>query len=143
MAELPDATYVEVTRLSELGNEYADDGQFDFAINSWRDALQLLPAPVEQWDAATWLRASIGDANWQAGRPKATREAMFDALNCVGGVENPFIHLRLGQAAEQLGERDLAVQSFMKAYVLDGEGIFEADPQGPAALSLLRRHAKL
>lgn len=143
MAELPDALYDEVTKLSELGNDYADDSQFDFAINSWRDALALLPAPVEQWDAACWLYASIGDANWQAGRPKATKEAMFDALNCAGGVENPFIHFRLGQAAEKIGERELAVQSFMKAYMLDGDAIFEADPQGPAALALLGQYAKL
>jgi tetratricopeptide (TPR) repeat protein len=143
MPDLPDSLYDEVTRLSELGNEYADDSQFDFAINSWRDALALLPAPIDQWDAASWLHASIGDANWQAGRPKATKEAMFDALNCVGGVENAFIHFRLGQAAERLGERDLAVQSFMKAYMLDGDRIFEADPEGAAALELLGRSAKL
>ena len=143
MAELPDALYDQVTRLSELGNEHADDRQFDFAINCWRDALNLLPAPVEQWDAASWLHASIGDAAWQAGRPKATKEAMFDALNCAGGVENPFIHFRLGQAAERLGERDLAVQSYMKAYMLDGTDIFDADPQGAAGLKLLKQHAVL
>lgn len=65
--ELPYDIYDRVTELSEQGNNLLDRGDTKAAISAWRSALQLLPEPRRQWDAAVWLHASIGDAQRDDG----------------------------------------------------------------------------
>ncbi|MDF5873149.1 hypothetical protein P4112_16025 [Pseudomonas aeruginosa] len=67
------------------------------------------------------------------------REMPFlDALNAPGGVENPFVHYRLGQCQVKLGNAALAVESLLKAYMLDGEEIFLAEDDGVVFLKMLQ-----
>ncbi len=83
--------------LSNAGSDLADANQFDKAASKWSEALGLLPDPKSDWEAATWLLASIGDALYQQGKWDEARTALYDALNCPDGQSNPFIHYRLGQ----------------------------------------------
>ena len=43
------------------------------------------------------------------------------------GISNPFILLRLGQCAFELGKKDLATENLLRAYMLEGKEIFEED----------------
>lgn len=141
--ELPDAIYNQVTALSERGNVALENGKVATAIIEWRRALELLPAPETQWDAAAWLHGSIGDAHWQAGRAAQTRDEMLAALNCSSGRENPFIYYRLGLAYRKLGDEANATENLLKAYMLAGDEIFEAEPEGREALTFLRSRVRL
>lgn len=60
-------------------------------------------------------------------------------MNGPGAVDNAFIHYRLGQCLYRLGRVDAAIQSLLKAYMLDGETIFlEGEEDGLFWLQLLR-----
>ncbi|HCJ1229216.1 TPA: tetratricopeptide repeat protein [Pseudomonas aeruginosa] len=136
--ELPDKIYDEVDALSTKGNDLMDDEHFDAAIEKWTQALDLLPDPKTDWEAYMWLSASIGDAQFQQHRYELARDALLDALNAPGGVENPFVHYRLGQCQVKLGNEALAVESLLKAYMLDGEEIFLAEDDGVVFLKMLQ-----
>lgn len=137
---LPARIFDEVERLSSEGSDSFDDAQFDEAIRKWSAAMSLLPDPKVQWDAYTWLSASIGDAYFELRNFPEAREALFDALNGPDGQENPFVHYRLGQTEMELGNSENAISHLLQAYMLDGEEIFHEDSDGDGSryLKLLR-----
>src|SRR3546814_12535397 len=83
--ELPDELYDQIESLSEAGNECSDDSDFAGAIEHWRQALALLPEPQLDWEAATWLHASLGEAYSRSGDYGMAKAALFTALNCPDG----------------------------------------------------------
>lgn len=137
--ELPETLYEQVEALSEQGSELFDDNQFAQAITHWSQALELLPEPKSDWDAYTWLSTSIGDAHYQLSQFDLSRQTLFDALNGPDGQANPFLHYRLGQVEVKLSNLDSAKSHLLKAYMLDGETIFNLDPDGMAHLELLKK----
>lgn len=125
--ELDDSVHNQVTILSEEGDAFVENGNYDDAIKKYKSALNLLPAPKNQWEAGTWLYVAIGDAFFFAENYKATYDYFMDALNCPDATDNPFIHLRVGQALYHLENEAGAVDALLKAYMLDGEEVFEAE----------------
>ncbi len=47
-----------------------------------------------------------------------------------GGYGNPFIMLRLGECCLELGDEKNATEYLLRAYMMDGREIFEADGNG-------------
>lgn len=136
--ELPTNVSRQVDFLSEEGNDLADQGAFSLAAAKWGQALDLLPAPAVDWEAYTWLKASIGDAHYQLGDFSSARDALFDALNGPDGQENPFVHYRLGQTELALNNEKAGIDELLKAYMLDGDKIFLEEEDGPVFLQKLR-----
>lgn len=136
--ELPPSVSRQVDFLSEEGNDLADQGAFAPAAEKWVQALDLLPAPAVEWEAYTWLKASIGDARYQLADFDGAREAFFDALNGPDGQENPFVHYRLGQTELALNNEKAGIDELLKAYMLDGEEIFLEEDDGHVFLQKLR-----
>ena len=136
--ELPDSVYDEIERLSEKGNAFLDGGKCEAAIGEWEEALSLVPEPRSDWEAATWLYSSIGDAYFQKGDYCKAKESFFDALNCPDGVNSPFIHYMLGKSLIKLNDEN-GIPSLLKAYLLDGLEIFELDEEGGEYLNLLEK----
>lgn len=128
--ELSDDIYAAIEDLSEEGNELCDDEKFFAAIEKWNQAFFLLPEPKIDWEAYTWISASIGDALYQLKDFAAAREKFFDALNGPDGKENPFVHYRLGQCEIHLGNEKNGISHLLQAYMLDGEEIFQAEDDG-------------
>lgn len=135
---LPDAVSEKLDALSAEGNDLMDEENFSAAIEKWSQALEILPEPKVDWEAYTWLSASIGDAQYQQQNLGLARDSFLDALNGPDGVGNPFVHYRLGQCQFKLGKTDIAIQSLLKAYMLDGEDIFHAEEDGLMYLQLLK-----
>ncbi|MBW3512133.1 tol-pal system YbgF family protein [Janthinobacterium sp. NKUCC06_STL] len=136
--ELPTNVSRQVDFLSEEGNDLADQGAFSQAAAKWGQALDLLPAPAVDWEAYTWLKASIGDAHYQLCDFSSARDALFDALNGPDGQENPFVHYRLGQTELALNNEKAGIDELLKAYMLDGDKIFLEEEDGPVFLQKLR-----
>jgi tetratricopeptide (TPR) repeat protein len=136
--DLPSNVNKQIDLLSEMGNDLADQGEFSQAAERWKQALELLPAPQANWEAYTWLKASIGDALYQLADFSAAREALFDALNGPDGQENPFVHYRLGQSELALKNEEAGIAELLKAYMLDGEEIFTEEEDGHIFLQKLR-----
>lgn len=141
---LPLPIYDTVTSLSSEGNSLIERGDFRGAIAKWSEALTLIPEPKTDWEASTWLYASIADAHYQQASYSEARTACFDALNCPGGTANPFVHYRLGQCEVRLGNHESAVSHLLQAYMLDGEEIFlvedDAEEDGREYLDILKSH---
>jgi Tfp pilus assembly protein PilF len=135
--DLPQDIESKVEDLSESGNEYMEQADYEAATMAFEEALAMLPQPCEQWEAFTWLNASIGDAQFMLGDFVRAKESLFDALNGPDGLDNPFVYLRLGQCQLDTGEVEAAEQSLARAFMLGGPEIFE-DEQ-PRYLECLKR----
>lgn len=122
---LPDAIFKDVEDLSECGNTHMQAGLYDAAVVVWQQALRLLPPPQAQWDAALWLHASIGDAFRAKGEIAAALDSFQNAARCADGAVNPFVLFSIGACNVDSGHEDVAVDPFLRAYMLEGEGIFE------------------
>ncbi len=135
--ELPDELYEQIENLSEAGNNCSDEGDYSGAIEQWLQALALIPHPQQDWEAATWLHASLGEAYYQSGDYGMAKDALLNALNCPDGQGNAFIHYMLGKTLVRLNDAG-AVDELLRAYMLDGVDIFDSDEdEGPDSLQLL------
>lgn len=122
--ELEAALYSEITALCAEGDKFAESGDYDQAIFHYAKALRLVPAPVTDWDASTWILTSIGEAYYFRGDYPHAQQALQDAMYCPGAIGNPFIHLRLGQVQYELGNLPRATDELVRAYMAAGEEIF-------------------
>ena len=73
------------------------------------------------------MRAAIGDMYFQLERFEDCREHFREAVHSPGGLGNPFIHLRLGQSALELGDEARAADELARAFMGGGEELFEGD----------------
>lgn len=120
MSELPDDTHKQIEKLSADGDALAEAGRYPDALKKYWAAWDLLPEPKTDWDAATWLLAAIGDANFLVGDYHAGRDNLSNAMHCPGAIGNPFFHLRLGQCQLELGNEDGAADELTRAYMAEG-----------------------
>lgn len=125
--ELSDAIHGKVVLLSKEGDEQAEIGHYREAVEKYIEALDLLPEPKTEWEACTWLLASIGDANFKSRNYEHARAALTDAMHCPGAIGNPFIHLRLGQSQFELGNMQRANDELARAYMGAGKEIFDQE----------------
>lgn len=129
-ADLPDSVHSKILRLSSEGDALAESRHYEKAIQKYSEALDALPDPRTEWEACTWLLASIGDAHFQAKEFGQARIALTDAMRCPDAIGNPFIHLRLGQSQFELGNLPRANDELARAYMAAGKAIFEdEDPK--------------
>jgi len=129
-------------RLDELavtGNRLLDRRDYSGARYAWQQAMDLLPEPKRDWEASTWLYASIGDSFYHEQKFRDAKDALEDSLNCPDGHANPFILYRLGQTLVRLREEKEGIEFLLRAYMLDGQDIFASDDEGNEFLNLLRR----
>jgi tetratricopeptide (TPR) repeat protein len=141
--EPSDEIFDKIEELSEQGNVFSEDSEFDKAIEIWSSALDLLPEPKTDFEAYTWLSASTGDALYFLERYEEAKHYFYNALNGLNGYGNPFVHYRLGQCLIILGNEEDGIQSLLKAYMLDGEDIFHQDDEGAPYLQKLRERKLL
>src|SRR5262245_18896093 len=130
MTELPDDVHDRIQSLCADGDELVGQDRFEEALAHYGAAWDLLPEPRTDWDAASWILAAIGDANFFRGNFAAGRQALMTAMKCAGATGNPFLRLRLGQCLFELGEMREAANWLSGAYLLEGKKIFaEDDPK--------------
>jgi tetratricopeptide (TPR) repeat protein len=133
---LPDDIHAEIVRLCAEGDEQANSGSFQSAIDKYDHALALIPNDKAQWEASTWIFAAKGDALFIAKQWHAALKCFSSALTCPDGIGNPFIHLRLGQCCLEVGDEKRAADELTRAYALEGEGLFATDD--PKYLAFLK-----
>ena len=55
---------------------------------------------------------------------EAGRDNLSVAMRCPGAIGNAFMHLRLGQCQFELSNFDRAADELVRAFLLEGEGLF-------------------
>lgn len=90
-----------------------------------------MPPPAHDWDAATWILGAIGDAEFLRGNYAAARDDLQDAVvYCPDGLGNPFLHMRLGEAQYELGNRERAADELIRAYAMGDPDLWaDEDPK--------------
>lgn len=127
MPELSEDTHRQIARLCERGDQLAADGVFDEALKLYQNALDMLPEPKSDWEAALWIYAAIGDSQFLSKDYASAKTTFTEAIISYRGQGNPFLHLRLGQTHFELGEEEAAAEQLTLAYQLEGEEMFEED----------------
>lgn len=124
---LDDARHARITALCAEGDALAEAAEYVRAVEVYEQALALVPAPIDDWEAATWILAAIGDAHFLRGAFEPARAAFGRAMHGPGAVANPWLHLRLGQTHYELGELDEAANELTLAYMSEGRELFDDD----------------
>lgn len=127
MTDLDDSIYDQIRKLCEQGDLLIKSGDFRGALPLFHQSWELLPEPKEDWDASTWILCAIGDAHFFLGDFDSVSSAFSNAVHCPNGLGNPFIHLRLGEAAFELGKLDKATDELTRAYMGAGREIFASE----------------
>jgi len=127
--ELSDKDYDRIEKLSEQGNNLVDEDDFEGAINKFRQALDIVPSPKENFEASLWLYSSIGDMYLFTEEYEEAKNNYFNALNCPDGQESRFVHLRLGETLYELGELEKALDHLLRAYISEGPEIFAEEEE--------------
>ena len=140
MAQLSDEAFSEITRLCKEGDALFDAGQLEDAKSRYFEALGLVPEPRYHWEAATWIYVAIGDVHFKLGNFEKCYRCFLNAVQCPGGLGNPFIHLRLGQAYFEKDDMDKAADELARAYMSEGPEIFDEDD--PKYLDFLKTRIK-
>jgi hypothetical protein len=129
MAQLDDAVHERIRDLCAEGDALAEAANYPAGLEKYWAAWDLLPAPQTDWEAATWILAAIGEANFFGGDYVAGRDNLSTAMHCPGAIGNPFLHLRLGQCQLELGDLARATDELTRAYMGGGTEIFEEEDE--------------
>jgi len=127
--DLDGTVYEQIVALSKTGDSYYDRDQYDKAVFSYLDALALVPDPKQDWEAGTWLYSALGDALFMQQRYEDSLAAFRSAEKCPDGMDNAFVVLMIGECSYELHDRKQAREYLLKAYMLEGEAIFETQDQ--------------
>ena len=103
----------------------AEKELYDDTIAKYKEALSFVPEPKKEWETSTWIYTAMGDAYWFKDDDENIKNSFYDALSYPDGTSCPFINLRLGQAHAELNEMEKAKEYLLRAYMLDGDEIFE------------------
>lgn len=106
---------------SRLKREYKE------AIKLYKNALELLPAPAEQWEEALTIYLNLGETYFIQDKLEEAFDCFANAIKCPHGLGYPFLHLRLGQIRFDFGQTDKAKDELMRAYMGEGISIFEKE----------------
>ena len=118
-------------KLYEKGNRLEQKERYEEALQAWQEGYALIPAGSRLGlEATIQFLAAIGDIYFL--RKELYQEAYecFEAARGYGGYGNPFIMLRLGECCLELGDEKNAVEYLMRAWMMEGEEIFEPDENG-------------
>ncbi|MCB2355765.1 tetratricopeptide repeat protein [Clostridium estertheticum] len=122
--KLEEEVYNKVQGLCNKAEKYVRMCEFDQAIQEYEQALNLFPQDIKVYEQATIIYAAMGDAWCSAGEYKDAKKYFYDALNCSGGIGNPYILFRLGQCLYECNQKSKAQEYFIKTYMLDGISLF-------------------
>ena len=127
---LSDKAHKQITKLCEAGDKLSEQGEYEKASREYLAALSLIPGPVSNYEAATWVLTAIGDTFFQMKHYNKSLRVFLDVMPCPGAIGNPFIHLRLGESQYENGNMDKAKDELIRAYMGGGAEIFaEEDPK--------------
>ena len=125
--ELEDTIYSKITELSGQGDALANKKEYREALSKYHEALEMIPEPKRDWEASTWIYAAIGDAFFFSGNYRESMAAFLDAFNSPGGLNNPFINLRIGECYFELEDLANAEEFMLRAYMWEGKDIFKGE----------------
>ena len=104
--ELTPEIRAKLDELAEKGNELEGAALYEEAIQTWNEALNLIPEPQRFYSESIWFLAAIGDIYFQQGQYEKAHDCFDKARGNLSGAGygNPFIMLRLGECCLEIGD---------------------------------------
>lgn len=127
MGQLDEKQRSEIKRLCSEGYALYDGGDMRAALRKFYAAWMTFPKPQTDFAEAGWVLTAIGDTYFRNKQFSQGKEALASALHCEGMIDNPFIHLRLGQCLLELGHKRQACNHLSTAYQRAGRRLFEKE----------------
>lgn len=103
-----------------------DSYDYTNAIEKFKEALELVPDPKEEFDTTTWIYTAIADAYYLNNQTELAMEYLNMAYKLPSG-ENGFVLFRLGQCYRIQDDMEKAKDYLKRAYELSGEEVFGED----------------
>jgi tetratricopeptide (TPR) repeat protein len=119
----------EIQERIDQGDTFLNSGNFARALELYQQAASLIPEPKGDYEISLPVLTAIGEALFYSGRYSDALSVFRRAAKSPGGIENPLVHLRLGQAYYELGDFDSAGDELTRAYMLTGEDIFQGEDE--------------
>ena len=127
MGQLDTQQQERIKQLCAEGYQRYDSGDFRGALRQFYQAWMTFPKPQTDYPEAGWVLTAIGDAYFSNAQYAQGKEALASALHCEGMIDNPFIHLRLGQCLYEMGHKQQAGTHLRISYERAGRRIFEKE----------------
>ena len=128
--QLPDPIHTQIAELCKQGDNLAATDQLEATKQHYLAALRRLSAPHGHRQAATWIYSALGDVHFRLQNHDKALKCFQNAVQCPGGLGNPYIHLRLGQLYFERDQLDNSTDELTRAYMGGGIDIFmEDDPR--------------
>jgi tetratricopeptide (TPR) repeat protein len=135
-------TDTKARSLLEEGDEKAQTGDYEGALELYRAGVAATPEPFQDQPIATELLSAIGDAYFALRKFDKAQRAFTDVMLCPGAAESDYIRLRRGQIAFELGDMKKAKTELACAYMNGGEEIFkDEDPKYFALIKTIVKKA--
>lgn len=126
---LSDDISEKVDKLAINGDDFFDKGEYEKAIEIYKQGIELIPEPKNLWETKLWFTAAIADSYWQMEKYNESLKYLDESLQVEGGKENAFIRLKRGQVLFELSRINEAKEEFQIAYKLGGNDLFEEEDQ--------------
>ncbi|OCG64080.1 hypothetical protein A9G48_03910 [Gilliamella sp. wkB18] len=123
--ELSDELYDQIVSKLEQGDQYAEAGEYNKAIEKYESALNLVPLQKENWEVSLHIYTAMADSYFNLGNYQQASNNYEQALKCPDGLGNGYVWLGLGETYYELENMDKAKDALMSAYMLEGKEIFE------------------
>lgn len=127
MHKLSKDTTEQIKSLCADAYQAYDEGDYRKALRLFYQGWLMLPKPQINYREAGWLLVGIGDSYYRLKQYTPGCEALRSANHCPEAMDNPFIHLRLGQCLYRIGEKPSARNHLQKAYRLGGLQLFQQE----------------
>jgi tetratricopeptide (TPR) repeat protein len=132
MKAMPENVNDKVRELKSQADYLQMGGKYLLAIDKYKEALSLLPKPVNQWKYIWVLLPQIAENYWlnakfNDGKGGGFQEALAvfsEIMKIEGAVGDETYHLRIGQIRYELGQIEKAKDELLRAYLIGGKEIF-------------------
>ena len=125
--ELSDELYAEITKHSDIGEHYFEDGKYRKALEEYKKAFELIPEPKTDWEASVWTLAAIGDSHYMLREFVSALKIFEQLMNEYHEENNPFTRVRYGECLYETGNTEAAREHLQAAFDMEGEEIFDND----------------
>ncbi|WP_095097440.1 M48 family metallopeptidase [Pseudomonas sp. Irchel 3A5] len=114
----------KIVDLVESGNRLEIQNNHAKALEKYNEAWGLLPAPPTKWDLANWISSCISHVFVDLGNYTEARQWAVIAMETKPPREtSSFIDFAI--ICHKLGEKELAIEYFDKAYKLGKKRAFQ------------------
>lgn len=116
-----------INKLLDEGDELVERGKYKEAIAYYEEAMNRLPEPKEEWGLFDTIAVCIGDSYYEMGEYIVADRFYSMSLTRGSGIENPYVWYVKGRNLIKLGNKEEGVDALMRAYMLDGNKVFNTD----------------